>query len=34
MAMPAVRVASTALILDRLIGTQFFNPAEGGDVLL
>jgi cytochrome c oxidase subunit 1 len=34
MAMPAVMVASTALILDRLVGTQFFNPAEGGDVLL
>ncbi|MBR0645404.1 cytochrome c oxidase subunit I [Plastoroseomonas hellenica] len=34
MAMPAVMVASTALILDRLVGTHFFNPAEGGDVLL
>src|SRR5437588_6088823 len=34
MAMPAVMVASTSLILDRLIGTHFFNPAEGGDVLL
>jgi cytochrome c oxidase subunit I len=33
-AMPAVMVASTALILDRLVGTHFFNPAEGGDVLL
>jgi cytochrome c oxidase subunit I len=33
-AMPAVMVASTMLILDRLIGTQFFNPAEGGDALL
>src|SRR6185437_12330327 len=30
-AMPAVMVASTMLILDRLVGTQFFNPAEGGD---
>jgi cytochrome c oxidase subunit 1 len=34
LAMPAVMVASTALILDRLVGTHFFNPAEGGDVLL
>jgi cytochrome c oxidase subunit I len=34
LAMPAIVVASTALILDRLIGTHFFNPAEGGDVLL
>jgi heme/copper-type cytochrome/quinol oxidase subunit 1 len=34
MAMPAVMVASTRLILDRLVGTHFFNPAEGGDVLL
>lgn len=34
MAMPAIMVASTALILDRLVGTQFFNPAQGGDVLL
>ncbi|RAI38960.1 cytochrome c oxidase subunit I [Rhodoplanes roseus] len=33
-AMPAVMVASTMLILDRLVGTHFFNPAEGGDVLL
>jgi cytochrome c oxidase subunit 1 len=33
-AMPAVMVASTTLILDRLIGTHFYNPAEGGDVLL
>jgi cytochrome c oxidase subunit 1 len=33
-AMPAVMLASTFLITDRLIGTQFFNPAEGGDVLL
>ena len=23
-----------ALILDRLVGTHFFNPAEGGDALL
>jgi cytochrome c oxidase subunit I+III len=33
-AMPSVMVASTSLLLDRLVGTQFFNPAEGGDVLL
>jgi cytochrome c oxidase subunit 1 len=34
MAMPAIMVASTSLILDRLVGTHFFNPAEGGDALL
>jgi cytochrome c oxidase subunit 1 len=33
-AMPAVMLGSTALIMDRLIGTHFFNPAEGGDALL
>ena len=33
-AMPAVIVASTCLALDRLVGTHFFNPAEGGDALL
>ena len=33
-AMPAVVAASTALILDRLVSTHFFNPAEGGDALL
>jgi cytochrome c oxidase subunit I+III len=33
-AMPAVMVSSTALILDRLVGTHFYNPAHGGDVLL
>jgi cytochrome c oxidase subunit I+III len=33
-AMPSVMLASTFLITDRLVGTQFFNPAEGGDVLL
>jgi cytochrome c oxidase subunit 1 len=32
--MPSVMVSSTMLILDRLVGTQFFNPAEGGDALL
>ncbi len=34
MAMPAIMIASTSLILDRLVGTHFFNPSEGGDVLL
>jgi cytochrome c oxidase subunit 1 len=34
MAMPAIMVASSALIMDRLIGTQFFNPQAGGDALL
>ena len=33
-AMPAVIIASTCLALDRLVGTHFFNPAEGGDPLL
>ena len=33
-AMPAVMLASTLLIMDRLVGTHFYNPAEGGDVLL
>ena len=33
-AMPAVMAASTFLIMDRLIDTHFFNPAEGGDALL
>jgi cytochrome c oxidase subunit I len=33
-AMPTVALASTCLILDRLVGTHFFNPAEGGDALL
>src|SRR5205085_2404634 len=33
-AMPAVMLASTALIMDRLVGTHFFNPGEGGDALL
>jgi len=33
-AMPAVALASSMLILDRLVATHFFNPAEGGDVLL
>ncbi|PTM97327.1 cytochrome c oxidase subunit I [Mycoplana dimorpha] len=34
MAMPAIMVASSTLILDRLVGTQFYNPALGGDALL
>jgi len=33
-AMPSVMLASTFLITDRLVSTQFFNPTEGGDVLL
>jgi cytochrome c oxidase subunit 1 len=33
-AMPAVMMSSGYLALDRLIGTHFFNPAEGGDALL
>jgi cytochrome c oxidase subunit 1 len=33
-AMPSVMLGSTALILDRLVGTHFYNPAHGGDVLL
>jgi len=33
-AMPAVMIASSMLALDRLVGTQFFNHAEGGDPLL
>jgi cytochrome c oxidase subunit 1 len=33
-AMPAVMLASTALICDRLVGTHFYNPGEGGDALL
>ncbi len=33
-AMPAIMVASSTLILDRLVGTHFYNPAEGGDALL
>jgi cytochrome c oxidase subunit 1 len=33
-AMPSVVTSSTLLLLDRLVGTQFYNPAEGGDALL
>lgn len=34
MAMPAIMFASSTLILDRLVETQFYNPAKGGDALL
>ncbi|HVX81623.1 MAG TPA: cytochrome c oxidase subunit I [Devosiaceae bacterium] len=33
-AMPAVMVSSSMLIMDRLIGTHFFTPEQGGDALL
>jgi cytochrome c oxidase subunit I+III len=33
-AMPSVMLASTALIMDRLVGTHFYNPGEGGDPIL
>jgi cytochrome c oxidase subunit 1 len=33
-AMPAVMLASTALICDRLVNTHFFDPGQGGDPLL
>jgi cytochrome c oxidase subunit I+III len=33
-AMPSVMLASSFLMSDRLVSTQFFNPAEGGDALL
>jgi len=33
-AMPAVVTSSSFLLLDRLVGTHFYNPAEGGDALL
>jgi cytochrome c oxidase subunit 1 len=33
-AMPSVMLGSSFLMADRLISTQFFNPAEGGDPLL
>ena len=32
--LPAVVTASLALMLDRLVGTHFYNHAEGGDSLL
>ena len=33
-AMPAIMVASDLADPRSLVGTHFFNPAEGGDVLL
>ena len=33
-AMPSVMVVSSMLLMDRTINTQFFNPSNGGDVLL
>ena len=33
-AMPAVMLAANLVQFDRTFGTHFFNPAEGGDVLL
>jgi heme/copper-type cytochrome/quinol oxidase subunit 1 len=33
-AMPAVALGSQMLAFDRLVGTHYFNPAEGGDPLL
>jgi cytochrome c oxidase subunit I+III len=33
-AMPSVMIASTTLILDRLVGTHFYNQADGGDPVL
>jgi cytochrome c oxidase subunit 1 len=33
-AMPAVVTGSSFLLMDRLVGTHFYNPAEGGDALL
>jgi cytochrome c oxidase subunit I+III len=32
--LPSVMLSSTCLILDRLVGTHFYNQAEGGDPLL
>ena len=33
-AMPSVMIASTTLILDRLVGTHFYNHSDGGDPVL
>jgi len=33
-AMPTIVTCSSFLLLDRLVGTHFYNPAEGGDALL
>jgi cytochrome c oxidase subunit 1 len=32
--LPSVVSSSSFLLLDRLVGTHFFNPAEGGDTVL
>jgi cytochrome c oxidase subunit I+III len=34
LAMPAVMLSSTMLLMDRTVNTHFFNPAEGGDAIL
>src|SRR5207253_10502627 len=33
-AMPVVMLAANLVQIDRMLATHFFNPAEGGDVLL
>ena len=33
-AMPMVMLAANLVQFDRMLGTHFFNPAEGGDPLL
>jgi cytochrome c oxidase subunit I len=33
-AMPSIMLSSTMLLLDRMVSTHFYNPAEGGDALL
>ncbi|MGY3533904.1 cytochrome c oxidase subunit I [Bradyrhizobium sp. USDA 4452] len=33
-AMPSIMIASTSLILDRLVSTRFYDPSSGGNVLL
>jgi cytochrome c oxidase subunit I+III len=33
-AMPSIMIASTSLILDRLVNTHFFDPSSGGQPLL
>jgi len=32
--MPSIALGSSFLLSDRLVGTNFYNPAEGGDALL
>jgi heme/copper-type cytochrome/quinol oxidase subunit 1 len=34
LSMPSVFLASATLMMDRLVGTHFYNQAEGGDALL